>query len=282
MTSKISTRNKFKCPIFGSPEDISQINLPTYKDMLRSCFFERINLAPKTGNKESSFSRIVENVATKIEFVWAKASTAIATHSRVLQIIHIYYGKYTNFKKSYKRDNTSKAFQTKINAFREEACTKLFDIAVCKCNTFEDCNCERTKKLHRNEHNFLKDQQTTRLLYIGSLDINETKPLQNIADNSDRKAHNLYLNHTQTTPNAYDPKYKYLTPLLSRSSQMRPGLLSTAVIGDKFGASDWAVAAIASSVLHYVGLITSNHSNLVVDKNKLRREKTNVRKDLKF
>ncbi|GBN22352.1 hypothetical protein AVEN_145730-1 [Araneus ventricosus] len=134
--------------------------------MLHSCFFERLNLAPKTGNKEPSFSRIAENVATKIESVWAKASTAIhvVTHSRVLQIIYTYDGKYTNFKKSYKRDNTSKAFQTKIKAFRQEACTKLFDIAVCKCITFEDCTRECTKNLPQNEHNFLKDQRTMRLL----------------------------------------------------------------------------------------------------------------------
>ncbi|GBN88522.1 hypothetical protein AVEN_142762-1 [Araneus ventricosus] len=168
--------------------------------------------------------------------------------------------------------------------------------------------CERTKKLPRNKHNFLKDQRTKRRLYIGSLDINETKRLQNIADNADRQPHNLYLNHTQTTPNAgyvdyedqemdcssdisevdlnldtykpstsnrlislTDPKYKQLTPIVSKSSQMRFGLPSTAVVGHRFGVSDLAVAAIASSVLRDVGLITSNNSDLVVDNNKLRR-----------
>ncbi|GBN55367.1 hypothetical protein AVEN_208338-1 [Araneus ventricosus] len=63
---------------------------------------------------------------------------------------------------------------------------------------------------------------------------------------------------------------------------MRLGLPSTAVVGDRFGVSDRAVAAIASSVLHDVGLITSNNSDLMVDENKLRREKAKVRKDLKF
>ncbi|GBM46712.1 hypothetical protein AVEN_79792-1 [Araneus ventricosus] len=76
--------------------------------------------------------------------------------------------------------------------------------------------------------------------------------LQNIADGADRKAHNLYLNHTQATPNA--------------------GL----------GVSDPAVVAIASRVLHDVCLITINNSDLVVDRNKLRRGKAKVRKDLKF
>ncbi|GBM08988.1 hypothetical protein AVEN_94627-1, partial [Araneus ventricosus] len=142
------------------------------------------------------------------------------------------------------------------------------------------------------------------------------KRLRNIAD---RKAHNLYLNHTQATPNAEyvdyedeetdcssdvsevilnlntykpstsnrlisltDPKYKQLTPFVAKSSQMRLGLPSTAVVGDRFGVSDRAVDAIASSVLPDVGLITSNNSDLMVDGNKLIREKAKVRKDLEF
>ncbi|GBM35849.1 hypothetical protein AVEN_134663-1 [Araneus ventricosus] len=70
-----------------------------------------------------------------------------------------------------------------------------------------------------------------------------------------------------------DFKYKQLTPFISKSSQMRFGLPSTAVVGDRFEVLDRAVAAIASSVLHDVGLITSNNSDLVVDNSKLRREK---------
>ncbi|GBL72648.1 hypothetical protein AVEN_127900-1 [Araneus ventricosus] len=58
---------------------------------------------------------------------------------------------------------------------------------------------------------------------------------------------------------------------------MRLGLPSTAVFGDRFGVSDRAVAAIASSVLHDVGLTTSNNSDLMVDENKLRREKAKIR-----
>ncbi|GBO28634.1 hypothetical protein AVEN_155715-1 [Araneus ventricosus] len=79
-----------------------------------------------------------------------------------------------------------------------------------------------------------------------------------------------------------DPKYRQLIPFVAKSSQMRLGLPSTPVVGDRCGVSDGAVAAIASSVLHDVGLTTSNNSDLVVDENKLRREKAKVRKDLKF
>ncbi|GBO31610.1 hypothetical protein AVEN_123557-1 [Araneus ventricosus] len=149
--------------------------------------------------------------------------------------------------------------------------------------------------------------------------IRKVERLRNIADNAVRKAHNLYLNHTQATPNAEyvdyedeetdcssdisevilnlntykpstsnrlisltDPKYKQLTSFVAKSSQVRLGLPSTVVAGDRFGVSDRDVAVIASSVFHDVGLITSKNSDLVVDENKLRREKTKVRKDLKF
>ncbi|GBM60207.1 hypothetical protein AVEN_273516-1 [Araneus ventricosus] len=155
---------------------------------------------------------------------------------------------------------------------------------------------------------------------IGQSEVLKENFLEAISEyNADRIAHNLYLNHTQATPNAgyvdyedeetdfssdisgvdlnlntyklsasnrlislTDAKLKQLTPFVSKSSQMRLGLPSTAVVGDRFGVSDWDVAAIASSVLHDVGLITRNNLDLVVDKNKLRREKAKVRKDLKF
>ncbi|GBM49436.1 hypothetical protein AVEN_149708-1 [Araneus ventricosus] len=63
---------------------------------------------------------------------------------------------------------------------------------------------------------------------------------------------------------------------------MRLGLPSTAVVGDRFEVSDRTVAAIGLSVFHDVGLLTTNNSDMVVGKNKMRREKAKVRKDLRF
>ncbi|GBO35205.1 hypothetical protein AVEN_25220-1 [Araneus ventricosus] len=64
----------------------------------------------------------------------------------------------------------------------------------------------------------------------------------------------------------------------NRGYQNRPvSLPSTTVVGDRCGVSDQAVAAIASSFLHDVGLTTSNNSDLVVDEKKLRREKAKIR-----
>lgn len=58
---------------------------------------------------------------------------------------------------------------------------------------------------------------------------------------------------------------------------MRLKLTSTALISDRFGVSDSATAAIASSVLHDLGMISEKDSSLVIDKSKIRREKQKTR-----
>ena len=53
--------------------------------------------------------------------------------------------------------------------------------------------------------------------------------------------------------------------------------MSTALVSDRFGVSDRATAAIASSVLHDLGMISEKDSSLVIDKSKIRREKQKTR-----
>ncbi|GBL85970.1 hypothetical protein AVEN_89038-1 [Araneus ventricosus] len=61
---------------------------------------------------------------------------------------------------------------------------------------------------------------------------------------------------------------------------MRIQLRATALNSDRFGVSDRATAVIASSVLRDVGIIDTDSSH-VVDKCKIRRDKSSVRTDLK-
>lgn len=61
-------------------------------------------------------------------------------------------------------------------------------------------------------------------------------------------------------------------------SQMRVKLQSTALLSDRFGLSNRATAAIRSSVLHDVGLVSEGDTSLVItDKSKIRREKKKTR-----
>ena len=69
----------------------------------------------------------------------------------------------------------------------------------------------------------------------------------------------------------------------SASSQMRLALTSTATTSARFGVSDRATAAIVSSVLHDIGLVTVTEEDTmhVVDKSKIRREWQKISSDLK-
>ncbi|XP_053967743.1 uncharacterized protein LOC128869586 [Anastrepha ludens] len=61
---------------------------------------------------------------------------------------------------------------------------------------------------------------------------------------------------------------------------MRINLPETAVISDRFGVSERATAAIATSVLKDLQIVTDTDLTFVIDKNKIRREKSKIRKAL--
>ena len=79
-------------------------------------------------------------------------------------------------------------------------------------------------------------------------------------------------------PDDYD--YNPL-PSASTSSQMLMKLTNTPLISQRFGVSLQITAAIASSVLHDVGLVTKLDTSLVIDKNKIARERYKIMQEFK-
>src|SRR6218665_242891 len=51
---------------------------------------------------------------------------------------------------------------------------------------------------------------------------------------------------------------------------------------DRHGVSDRCAASIISAVLHDVGIINEHDSSMMVDKNKVRRERVNARRQLSY
>ena len=62
---------------------------------------------------------------------------------------------------------------------------------------------------------------------------------------------------------------------------MRMKLTNTALISQRFGVSLQAMAAIASSVLHDVGLVTKLDTSIVIERNKIARERYRIMEELK-
>lgn len=81
------------------------------------------------------------------------------------------------FLKSYRKRKDEKNYKQKLLQFSMDCINKLFDIASCKCRDTSKCKCEKTKKNPIKERAFLEDQRSLRKMYIGDVNISETKKL---------------------------------------------------------------------------------------------------------
>jgi len=300
--SKFSLRQTFECPIFGPPTDFGRL-LPTYDAVIRRCGYERRELAllAADGNKEPTFSEIAHNVASKLISLYEEASIPTLSKQRVVTMIQSYHAKYISIKDVVKRIEKSETVKTKVEKFKEEA-QVLFDIAACKCADFKLCSCSKEKKVPAKEQQFLTDQRSARRMAIGTVDIQETLKLKKRTERKEHLSKRLRKTSITESTSEYtetvesvddvedaaasdrggesdDSSEDYVPSTTGPSSsasrvqsQMRLPLENTALISQRYGISDRATAAIASSVLKDVGLITETNTCLVTDKCKISRE----------
>ena len=139
--AKKITRSDFDCPLFGCPRELPVSKLPTYQDVLRSCFHEQYILALES-NKPVSFSQISNIVAPKVKAVFDKASIPTVTPYRIVQLINSYHNSYRNLMKSFKRDKGKDNYKQKIETFKQKALS-LFDVSACKCKITYSCICKK-------------------------------------------------------------------------------------------------------------------------------------------
>ncbi|KAG8197762.1 hypothetical protein JTE90_006805 [Oedothorax gibbosus] len=106
----------------------------------------------------------------KLQFLFfivsEKFSLIKREHEKLLNLLKSYHGRKKNFN-----------FQHKVQAFKKEA-KALFDVAACKCNDFELCHCEESRKVPIKEQPFITDQRSAREMAIGSVDLRTTQQLQ--------------------------------------------------------------------------------------------------------
>lgn len=289
------TRSAFKCPLFGCIVDIKDNYLPTYEDVMK--FYEwtrhQLKLQLETA-KEPTFSQVADIVVPRIEGIWQTASIPTVTRTRIIQMLKAYHLKCKNLLKSIKKISPEK-----LESFRENG-KLLFDIASCKCKELPHCICPTDKKVPKQEQPFLIDQRTSRNMFIGKIDITTTNKLQKTLkrkldrENSTSKSlSNSFMSvDTEINVSMISPT----SPTSERSSSTVDEFRNTTDDGvpeikrrkishinlptlsntcDRYGVSDRAAAAIASSVLHDIG------SDLeVIDRHKLRRERSKNRQKL--
>ncbi|CAG9792722.1 unnamed protein product [Diatraea saccharalis] len=299
--SQVKTRQTTSCPVFGLPQKLPVSQLPTYNDVMKYYLFIKYQLKPDNTTKEPTVHDISEILAQEILDIWQKASLPTVSRKRVLQLIRAYHDKYRRLMKPYHGRQTNKNYQQKINTFTAESHT-LFDICSCKCKLISNCSCSRDSRVPKEEINFLLDQRTTRKMMIGGVDLaatikkkkkqerKEKSSLRNreVID-SEKPCCSRFLPDNVTlaieSTSAGSSNSEASSPIKIPSTtppakKKRFSLPSLALACDRTGVSDRAAAIIASSVLKDVGIVSSNDASGVIDRSKLRRERTKVRTTL--
>ncbi|KAL4712991.1 hypothetical protein ACJJTC_012061 [Scirpophaga incertulas] len=296
--SQVKTRQTTSCPVFGLPEKLPVSQLPTYSDVMKYYIFIKYQLKTDKTTKEPTVHDISEILAEEILTIWQKASLPTVSRKRVLQLIRTYHDKYRSLMKPYHGRQTNINYQQKINTFTAES-HRLFDICSCKCKLTSNCSCLKNSRVPKEELPFLLDQRTTRKMIIGGVDLAAT--IKN--KKKEERKHKSSLRSRETIDSEKPCCSRFLTdnvtsaiestsasssnsetsspiknPFAAPSAKKkRLSLPSLALACDRTGVSDRAAAMIASSVLKDVGIVSSNDTGSVIDRSKLRRERTKVR-----
>lgn len=301
------TREKVACVIFGAPHEIPTNVLPTYADVMKAYINTRQQLTTEN-NKYPPFAEVSNKVCVDVELVWEKASLPTVTHGRVIEKLRSYNEKYKKILKPYKARKGNDKYKQQLEQFREDA-DKLFDISKCKCVDFlMSCKCKRADKVPLSERDFLVDQRGARKMIIGGIDLMETKRLQKKISRkeSESRRHSDSIQQEQSKQqcnsrsyNVEDKdddtdtsdeddtlskshcKHDLPTPESKRQKMaMTVRLPSLAKACDRTGVSDRAAAIIASSVLQDMGIVSPNDTSKVIDRSKIRRERSRTRQEL--
>jgi len=165
-----------------------------------------------------------------------------------------------------------------------------------------NCKCAKEHKVPQNERQFLEDQRGPRKMIIGGVDQEETSKLKRTAErkqaslnrikkqktnecksliNSDKNVEDDTDSSDSATIDDYIPKSLKTKPKPDRQyKKMTISLPSLSKACDRTGVSDRSAAVLATSVLHDRGLVSPIDRSKVIDRSKIRRERSKARKKL--
>lgn len=289
------TRKSSSCPIFGAPKKLPVNVLPTYSDVIQYYSFIR-NEKKSNTSKEPTVKEIASVVCNDVMEVWNRASLPIVSQKRVQKLIETYHQTYRGLLKSFKGRQGNESYKKKMANFKADA-NKLFDICSCKCNPVK-CNCQKERKVPKDEIEFLKDQRTKRNMVISSVDLLATKKIQKMMKRKEKtstflqpqpstsKEIPMIVPSSSTTTESLGSSPNDNTDESSHSptedldeTRNMVNLPSLALVCERTGVSDRVAAMIASSALKDYGVISHEDKSDVVDRSKLRRERQKLRKE---
>ena len=89
--------------MFGLLQSLPEMNLPTYRDVMKYNTYVRLEHSNKMNSKEQpSVTEVAVIVAKKLEAIWQKASISTQSRTRIVKQMKNYHDKHSNLLKPYK------------------------------------------------------------------------------------------------------------------------------------------------------------------------------------
>lgn len=294
----MDTRNSTRHDIFGSANELATNMLPTNLQVAQ--YFLKVKTRQNESNKDK-----YKIVADAVIRLWSKASVPVIQARSVERRVETLVSTGSELCRSKSSSNRKATFLSSLD--------NLFDVAACKCliscneSTQEvtiSCSCPKDSKVPLDELPFLYDQRNSRIMFIGGVDKLATIKLQrrvNRKQSEQARVKKAKLNSKQdsicqpdtSSTNETDTDYQeiddntvsvsdeeFSVADAAGKSQMRISLPNLVKEADRYGISDRATASLATAVLIDVGIVTKDDQSLVIDKNKVRRERMKFRKSL--
>lgn len=157
----MSNSNPNKCfdPVFGDCTEFSLDKLPTKADFIKNILFL------KRGIKQfSSIKPYIKETIKRLKKVWSKSFIKIIGDKSIERSATKLLNKHNLVLRNENRPN----YLQKLDMFRNEMESTLFDISTCRCK--DHCNCPYDSKIYRQQISFLNDQRNERTMFLGEID----------------------------------------------------------------------------------------------------------------
>lgn len=304
-----NTRKNVECVVFGAPTELKCNILPTYSDVMRAYLCQKQLIKEQKNGKDPSVSEVSKKVLFVLKNIWQNASLHVVSDQEITRLIKDYVMKFRNLKKNIGSVHNKKCLE-KLEKFRQTS-EKLFDISICKCKDFNLCMCKN--KVPKTEQEFLKDQRTERKMFIGNVDVQLTKVLQNRMERKAKAKKGLMIGQNSqdnialiTESNVLDTTSSPVKENddLSESSSSSasefnfhidsPSTTKTtkkdlrgvnfnnlAEACDRTGVSDRSASLLVNAVLQDLGVVSRQDPSKLLNRSKLRRERKRRRTELK-
>uniref|UniRef100_A0A6P7HAI7 Uncharacterized protein LOC114349502 n=1 Tax=Diabrotica virgifera virgifera TaxID=50390 RepID=A0A6P7HAI7_DIAVI len=277
--------------IIGSDKQFSDTMLPTIIDVMRHYNYVWHDLQLKENGKNPDFSRAAEETLDKVQLIWRKASIPMISYKTMRYILKRSLDEMKALNKSFERDQHKQTFSSHLSKFLEKS-GKLFDVCTCKCSDLNSCSCVREKKVPVMEREFLIDQRTVRQMMIGNIDLKSTaqnkkriirKEKETMKRQEKEEKEKKEVDDNLDFPHDTDETVLPQIPSQNNTTeteQTRINIGTFARTCNKYGIPDRPAAALASALLKDMGIKETSQSSPVFDKNKVRRERIKIRKEI--